>query len=403
MSERRDPKRGPLDGLRVLDLTRVVAGPYGTGLLADLGARVVKVERPERGDEVRLLPDRVRGLSLTFNDVNRNKESLTLDLRTDRGREILLHMLPHFDVLIENFAAGTLERWGLGWQRLSAANERLVYVQLSGFGSDGPYAGRRSYDLVAQAMGGLMAMTGEPAGTPLKAGVNLADYVGGLFAVVAVLSALRERDESGLGQHVDVSNQDALLTMLDAAVSWYRASGEEPARSGNFHRRVAPFGAYRARDGWVVVASATPRMFHKALEAIGRHDLMDDDGFRERLRNYGVRDEVNELWADWIAVHSRDEVEALCREHGLGFGRVQSIADLASDPQLEHRGMHAYVEHPDGLGAIPTRGVPLRFSRTPGAIRCAAPGLGEHTEKLLAELIGLDPAQVEALRRDGVV
>ncbi len=394
---------GPLHGISVLDLTRVVAGPYGTGLLADLGARVVKVERPVRGDEVRMLPDQVRGLSLTFNDVNRNKEGITLDLRTERGSELLLSLLPHFDVLSENFAAGTMERWGLGWPALSRANSRLIYLQLSGFGSDGPYAGRRSYDLVAQAMGGFMAMTGEAGTPPLKAGINLADYIGGLFLVVGVLAALRERDRSGQGQHVDISNQDALLTMLDAAVSWFRAGGDEPARSGNFHRRVAPFGAFEARDGWVTVAAATPRMFHKALTAIGRHDLMDDPAFVERVRRYQHRDEVNALFADWIAVHTCAEVEALCDAAALGFGRVQSIADLAKDPQLEHRGMHAEVEHPDGAGPVPTRGVPIRFMRTPGAIRHAAPDLGQHTERVLGDLLGLSPEQVAVLRDEGVV
>ena len=394
---------GPLHGISVLDLTRVVAGPYGTGLLADLGARVVKVERPVRGDEVRLLPDQVRGLSLTFNDLNRNKEGITLDLRTGRGREVLLSLLPQFDVLTENFASGTMERWGLGWSALSQANPRLIYLQLSGFGRDGPYAGRRSYDLVAQAMGGFMAMTGEAGTPPLKAGVNLADYIGGLFLVVGVLAALRERDRSGQGQHVDVSNQDALLTMLDSAVSWFRAGGDEPARSGNFHRRVAPFGAFEARDGWVVLAAATPRMFHMALTAIGRHDLMDDPAFVERVRRYQHREEVNALFADWIGKHTRDEVEALCDEAGLGFGCVQSIPELARDPQLEHRGMHAEVEHPDGGGPVPTRGVPIRFARTPGPIRHAAPDLGQDTERLLGELLNLSPAEVAKLRDEGVV
>jgi CoA:oxalate CoA-transferase len=394
---------GPLAGVRILDLTRVVAGPYGTGLLADLGARVVKIERPGTGDEIRLYPDQVRGLSVTFNDLNRNKESLTLDLRTERGREILRDLATRFDVLAENFAAGTLDRWGLGWETLRDLNPRLVYASLSGFGQDGPYAGHRSYDLVAQATGGLMSMTGEPDGPPLKTGTNLADYVGGVFLAVGILAALRERDASGRGQRIDLSNQDALVTMLDSAVNWFRASGEQPPRSGNFHRRVAPYGAYRAKDGWVVVAMGSPKMFPKSLAAIGREDLLEDPTFLDRVRRFAFRDELNVLWSEWVAERSSAEVERECRERGLGFGRVKSVADLAADRQLRHRGMLAEVEHPDGAGAIPTRGVPIRLERTPGTVRRAAPTLGQDTERLLEELLGLGGDEVERLRRDGVL
>jgi CoA:oxalate CoA-transferase len=394
---------GPLDDVRILDLTRVVAGPYGTGLLADLGARVVKVEPPEAGDEIRMYPDQVRGLSVTFNDLNRNKEGLCLDLRSERGRELLLELVAHFDVLAENFAAGTLAGWGLGWDVLRARNPRLIYASLSGFGHDGPYAGLRSYDLVAQAMGGFMTMSGEPDGPPMKTGVNLADYIGGVFLACGVLAALRERDASGRGQRIDISNQDLLVTMLDSAVSWLRAGGGEPRRSGNFHRKVAPYGAYRAADGWVVVAIGSPKMFYRSLEAIGREDLLQDPAFIERLQRFAFRDEVSALWAEWIARHTRAEVEQRCREFGLGFGTVKSIADLAADPQLGHRGMLAEVEHPDGQGPLPTRGAPLRLEGTPGAPRRAAPTLGQDTDRLLAELLGTSPEELEGLRREGVI
>ena len=395
--------KGPLEGVRILDLTRIVAGPYGTSLLAELGARVLKVEQPDTGDEIRLFPDRVRGLSVTFNDLNRNKESLTLDLRTEGGQEILCRLAEQFDVLTENFAAGTLERWGLGWEALRARNPRLVYASLSGFGQDGPYASHRSYDLVAQATGGLMFMTGEPDGPPIKTGTNLADYIGGLFLAVGILAALRERDASGLGQHVDISNQDALVTMLDSAVSWFRASGEQPARSGNFHRKVAPYGAYRAKDDWVVVAMGSAKMFPKSLAAIGREDLLEDAGFMERVSRFAFRDELNEHWSAWVAKRSCAEVEQVCREQGLGFGTVKSIADLATDRQLEHRGMLAEVEHPDGEGPLPTRGVPIQLGRTPGSVRRAAPTLGQDSERALRELLGLGPEEIEQLRRDGIV
>jgi crotonobetainyl-CoA:carnitine CoA-transferase CaiB-like acyl-CoA transferase len=398
-----NPRPPPLEGVRVLDLTRIVAGPYATGLLADMGARIVKVEQPERGDDLRGLPDQVRNLSVTFNDLNRSKEGITLDLRTERGREILLQLLPHFDVLAENYAAGTLERWNLGWEFLRVANPGLVYASLSGFGRDGPYAGRPSYDLVAQAMGGLMALTGDPEGSPTKTGVNLADYIGGLFLALGILSALRERDRSGLGQHVDISNQDALVTMLDSAPTWFRAGGPEAQRHGNFHRHVAPYGAYQAKDGWVVIAVGSARLFANALKAIGREQLLRDPEFIERARNFQVREELNQHWSEFVSTRTCDEVERICLEHGVGFGKVQSIQDLASDPQLEHRGMFQTIEHPDGQGPVPARGIPIQFLETPGCIRSPAPVLGQDTDRILAEFLGLSVKEVERLRDEGVV
>jgi crotonobetainyl-CoA:carnitine CoA-transferase CaiB-like acyl-CoA transferase len=393
----------PLAGLNVLDLTRVVAGPYGTALLADYGARVVKVEQPERGDDMRKMPNPVRELSVTFNDLNRNKQGITLDLRDERCRDILLRLLPHFDVLAENYAAGTMERWSLGWETLHATNPRLVYVSLSGFGRDGPYAGRASYDLVSQAMSGVMALTGEADGPPTKIGVNLADYVGGLFMAFAILAALRERDRSGLGQHVDISNQDALTTMLDSALTWYRASGTEAQRHGNFHRVVAPFGAFQAKDGWVVITVASPRRFLSSLSAIGQAKLLDDPEFVERFWRFETRGQITDLWKEFVAERTREEVEAICLEHGVGCGTVKSVRDLATDPQLEHRGMLAEVEHPDGQGPIPTQGLSIKFLDTPGSIRHAAPTLSQHTESLLGELLGVTPEEIDALRNDGVV
>ncbi len=394
---------GPLAGIRVLDLTRVVAGPYATGLLADFGARVVKIEPPGRGDECRGLPDQVRGLSLTFSDLNRNKESVTLDLRTERGREVLLALLPHFDVLIENFRAGTLDGWGLAWERLVAAHPRLVFASLSGFGATGPKAGRASYDLIAQAESGIMSMTGLPGEAPLKTGTNLADYVGGVFLAFAVLAALRARDTTGKPQRVDLSNQDVLTTMLDAAPAWHRSSGEEPARRGNFHRRAAPYGVFRAKDGWIAVAAGNPNLFKRALEAIGRADLLDEREFRQRVRRGEHVDQITALWSEFVATRTRAEVTEVCERHRLAYGEVQSIADLARDPQLIAREQVAEIDHPDGQGKVPTRGVPIRFVDSPGALRAPSPTVGQHTDPILRELLGLSSEALVALRRDGVI
>ncbi len=393
----------PLVGIRVLDLTRVVAGPYGTGLLADFGARVVKVEEPKHGDECRILPDKVRGLSLTFSDLNRNKQSLALDLTQERGREILLRLLPHFDVLVENYRAGKLVEWGLHWERLRAANPRLVYASLSGYGADGPYAGRASYDLVSQAMSGLMWMSGSEGDPPVKTGVNLADYIGGVFLAFAILAALRARDRTGEAQRVDLSNQDVLTTMLDSTLSFYRATGDLPGRAGNFHRRGAPFGVYRAKDGWIAVAAGNPPMLRRALRAVGRESLLDDQGFRARARRAEHRHEVNALWSEFIATRTCAEVEAVCEAHGLAYGRVLGIPELANDPQLAARGQLAEIDHPDGKGPIPTRGVPIRFVDAPGSLRTPAPTVGQHTDAVLRELLGIDEPEIEALRSRGVI
>jgi crotonobetainyl-CoA:carnitine CoA-transferase CaiB-like acyl-CoA transferase len=395
--------QGPLAGVRVLDLTRVVAGPYGTGLLADFGARVVKVEEPKHGDECRILPDKVRGLSLTFSDLNRNKESLSLDLTQEPGRELLLRLLPHFDVLAENYRAGKLAEWGLDWERLRAAHPRLVYASLSGYGADGPYAGRASYDLVSQAMSGLMWMSGREGDPPVKTGVNLADYVGGVFLAFAILAALRARDRTGGAQRVDLSNQDVLTTMLDSTLSWYRATGETPPRVGSFHRRAAPFGVYRALDGWIAVAAGNPRLFRRALRAVGHEARLDDPDFRARVRAGEHRDEVNALWSAFAAPRTVAELEKICAEHGLAYGRVLGVPDLAADPQLVARGQLAEIDHPDGKGRIPTRGVPIRFTDSPGALRTPAPSVGQHTDAVLREVLELADDEIAELRGRGVI
>ncbi len=392
-----------LEGVRILDLTRVVAGPYATGLLAELGARVVKVEQPVIGDEVRRLPDQVRGVSLTFNDLNRNKQSITLDLRHPRGRSLLLELLPHFDVLVENFAAGRMREWQLDWPVIRAANPRIVFASLSGYGQDGPLSARPSYDNTAQAVSGLMALTGEPEGEPTKAGTNLADYVGGLFLAVAILAALRGRDASGQGARIDLSNQDALFTMLDSYPLWYRATGKEATRNGNRHRVGAPFGSFRALDGWVVIAAGSRGLLRRALRMIGRETLLDDPEFRERAKRYATRDELNRLFEAFVGARTRAEVERCCAEHRVGYAPVQTVADLSCDPQLAHRQMFRELPHPDGQAPIPTRGLAIRIEEMPAQLRARAPLLGEHTASVLAELLGIDAAALAELRAQNAV
>jgi crotonobetainyl-CoA:carnitine CoA-transferase CaiB-like acyl-CoA transferase len=220
---------------------------------------------------------------------------------------------------------------------------------------------------------------------------------------VGILCALRERDRSGRGQRVDVSNQDALVTLLDSAPSWFRATGKDPGRSGNMHRRVAPFGVYRARDGWVAVGAGNPPMFRRALRAIGREELLDDPEFRARARQGAHTDEVNALWREFVAKHTRTEMQEICGEYDLAFGAVNRIEDVSRDPQLDYRGMCAEVEHPDGGGPIPTWGVPIRFTDTPGALHSPAPALGEHTDAILRELLDLSDEEIAELRSEGAV
>lgn len=392
-----------LEGVRVLDLTRVVAGPFATATLADLGAEVVKVERPGTGDDYRYGPSKKGQTSLSFQNTNRGKRSVTLDLRTDEGRELLLCLAERFDVLVENFRAGFLASQGLGAEALQGRNPRLVVASLSGFGQTGPRAGEASYDIVAQASGGLMALTGFPDGPPVRGGGALGDFVGGLYLALGIVAALRDRDRSGRGRVLDLSNQDAIFAVTDSAATIFEGIGVRSDRVGNQHPFTAPYDAFQATDGWVVVATASNKLFRGLCEAIGRPELATDERYRSHRGRAARRAEVNRSVADWVAARSCDEVLATLGPQGarLPCARVASPEELTEDPQLRARGMVERHPHPE-LGEVVFHGSPLQISGTEPRARALAPALGEANAEVYGEL-GLDGEALADLAERGVI
>jgi crotonobetainyl-CoA:carnitine CoA-transferase CaiB-like acyl-CoA transferase len=392
-----------LDGIRLLDLTRVVAGPFATAILADLGADVVKVERPRTGDDYRHGPAPEGQTSLSFQNTNRGKRSVTLDLRRAEGRELLLRLVERADALVENFRSGWLAAQGLGPEVVQARNPRCLVASLSGFGQTGPAAGRASYDIVAQAAGGLMAMTGFPDGPPVRGGGALADFVGGLYLALGIVAGLRDRDRTGKARVLDLSNQDAIFAITDSAATLFAGIGAPSARLGNQHPFTVPYDAYEARDGFVAVATASNKLFRALCAAIGRPELASDPRYRSHRLRAERRAELGGVLAEWVRARSCDEVLAVLGPEGadLPCARVVRPEELLDDPHLEARGMLERWPHPE-LGEIVFHGSPLRFCGAEPRRLPLAPALGQHNREVYAE-IGLGAAELARLVEAGVV
>ena len=392
-----------LAGIRVLDLTRVVAGPFATAVLADLGAEVVKVERPGTGDDYRYGPSPKGQTSLSFENTNRGKRSITLDVRRPEGRALLLRLAERADALTENFRSGWLEAQGLGAEVLQARNPRLVVASLSGFGATGPRAGEPSYDIVAQAAGGLLAMTGFEDGPPVRAGGALADFVGGLYLALGIAAALLERERSGRARVLDLSNQDAIFAVTDSAATLFAGLGARSGRVGNQHPFTAPYDAFAARDGWVVVATASNKLFRQLCAAIGRPELPEDERFRNHRARAAHRGEVNAAIGAFVAERSCEEVLARLGPQGarLPCARVEGPEELLGDTQLAARGMLERHPHP-GLGEIVLHGNPLRFAGAEPRERALAPALGADNGAIFGEL-GLGAEDLARLAAEGVI
>ena len=392
-----------LDGIRVLDLTRVVAGPFATGALADLGAEVVKVERPGSGDDYRHGPSQPGETSLSFQNINRGKRSITLDVRKREGRELFLRLVEGADCVTENFRAGWMVARGLAPEVIQRSNPRCVVASLSGFGATGPRAGQASYDIVAQATGGLMALTGFDDGPPVRGGGALGDFVGGLYLALGVVSALLDRERTGTARVLDLSNQDAIFAITDSASTIHQSLGVASERVGNQHPFAAPYDAYSARDGWVVIATASNRLFRRLCAAIGLPELATDERYashRDRARN---RQGINAIVADWVANRSSEEVLAALGPAGADVpcARVAAPEELVDDPQLLARDMIERHSHPS-LGEIVFHGNPLKLSGAAPRAIALAPALGADNREIYAEL-GLSDRDLDRLRGEGVV
>jgi crotonobetainyl-CoA:carnitine CoA-transferase CaiB-like acyl-CoA transferase len=392
-----------LAGLRLLDLTRVVAGPFATAVLADLGADVIKLEVPGTGDDYRYGPSPKGETSLSFQNTNRGKRSVTLDVRKPEGRALFLRLCERADAVVENFRSGWLAAQGLAPAVIQARNPRCVVASLSGFGASGPRAGQASYDIVAQATGGLLAMTGFPDGPPVRAGGALADFVGGLYLALGIAAALLERERSGVARVLDLSNQDAVFAITDSAASIFAGIGAAMTRVGNQHPFTAPYDAFQTRDGFVVIATASNKLFRRLCQAIGRPELASDERFRSHRGRAREREAINALVADWVRGRTTAEVLATLGPEGadLPCAAVQRPDELLADPQLLARGMLERHPHPT-LGEVVFHGNPLRFSGAELRERALAPRLGEHNREVYAEL-GLSEADLARLAEAGVI
>ena len=404
-------RQGPLDGIRILDLSRVLAGPYCTQMLADLGAEVIKVERPGVGDETRTWgPPYVKdeaGADTTesayYLCANRNKRSITVDFSQPRGVALVKRLLEGCDALVENFKVGGLAKFGLGYEQLREAFPALVYASITGFGQTGPYAHRPGYDMMAQGMGGLISITGEPDRPPSKVPVAINDVMTGMYTAVALLSALRHRDLTGEGQHVDVGLLDVQVSWLANVASNYLIGGEIPRRLGTAHPNSVPYQVFPASDGFIIIAANNDRQFRRFCEAAGTPELPDDPDFASNTLRVRNRDRL----IPRIEAVTRTRTTAAWMEAleaaGVPCGPVNTIDQVFADPQVEARGMQIRMPHPLAGEDVRLVGSPMHFSRTPVSYRHAPPTLGQHTDEVLARMLGMSEGERGALRGGGVI
>lgn len=391
----------PLDDLLIVDFTRALAGPFCTEMLSDLGARVIKVETPDGGDDTRGWgPPFVGAESAYFLSVNRNKESLTLNLKDPRGVAIVRRLLARADVLVENFRPGIMDRFGLGYQTLRAEFPRLIYTSISGFGQDGPFRERTAYDLILQGMGGLMGITGEEGGPPVKVGVAIADICAGMYAAFGVLAALRVRERTGRGQQVDAALLDGQVSWLTYNAGIYFATGESPSRLGSAHPTIVPYQAFRTADGYINVAVGSEAIWRRFCEVVDPA-LADDARYATNRDRVAHRSQLIGRLARIFDTKPTAAWTEILDGAGVPTGPILSIAEVFAHPQVRHRQMVAELDHPTA-GRIRQTGVPVKLSETPGRLRTPPPALGQHTDAILREL-GMSGREIDALRRERVV
>ena len=394
---------GPLDGVRVLDLTRVVAGPYCSMFLGDLGAEVVKVEQPGLGDDTRGWgPPFAGGESAYYLCINRNKKSLTLDLKSKRAVELLRELVKSADVIIENFRPGTMERLGLGEKQLRALNPRLIFASLTGFGADGPMSDWPGYDLIVQAWGGLMSITGTPDGEPVKVGVAIIDLVAGLMLGNAITAALFAREKIGLGQRIDTSLLEAEIASLINVGSNYLVGGTVPARWGNAHPNIVPYQNFKTADGYLVIGVASEVIWKRFCQAIGRPELTDDRRFADNSRRVENRAELISLLSELFVKRNNQAWFDRLTAAEVPCAPVQSVDQVFQAPQVLHRDMLMEVEHPTA-GKVRMAGMPVKFSLTPASVRLPPPLLGQHNTEILKSWLGMNAEAIEELKREKII
>ena len=395
---------GPLDGIKILDLTWVLSGPYASMVLCDLGAEVIKLERPPGGDVARTTLPLINGESGYFFSINRGKKSISIDLTQDQGKELFLRLIDTVDVLMENFTPGSMDGLGLGYETLHERNPRLVYAATSGFGQTGPDRLRPALDIVVQGMGGVMSITGHPGGPPVRPGLSLGDIAAGLFTAIGVLAALSERDRSGEGQLVDVSMLDCQVAILENAFMRYFVTGEAPQPLGTRHPAATPFQAFPTKDGYMVLAVSwgVENQWELFCALIGTPELINDERFDTPHARTANHAELEPLLNEALAKRTTAEWLKEFDTIGLPCGPLNDIPAAAEHPQIKAREMLVEVEHPV-IGTLPLANSPLKLSRTPAGIKGPSPAMGEHTDGVLRELLGLSDEELARLREAEVV
>lgn len=393
---------GPLDGIKVLDLTRVLAGPYTTMILADLGAEVIKIEHPDTGDESRNFGPFKNGFSLYFMSVNRGKRSVTLNLKSHRGKSIFKQLVKQNDILVENFRPGTMKRLGLDYDTFAVEHPQLIYASCSGFGQTGPFAEKGAYDMIIQGMGGIISITGEPDGSPVRVGTSISDITAALFTTIGLLSALHHRNITGKGQYVDVAMLDSLVAVLENAIIRYSATGENPQPLGSRHPVITPFESFKSSDGNIIIAIGNDVLWSRFCEYVERKDLITDARFNTNNKRTDNHDELHPILSDIMSKKTTVEwIEAL-ENIGVPCGPINTIDKVVNHPQIEAREMIAKVVH-EITGTVQVPGVPIKMSDTPGKVEKPAPSLGEHTDKVLMNELNIPLDEIEELRQEGVI
>jgi formyl-CoA transferase len=391
---------GSLSGLRVLDLTQVMAGPFSTMLLADLGADVVKVE-PPGGDSTRQMPGAVGADTPAFNAVNRGKRSIVVNLKTPQGRDIVTRVALASDILVENYRPGVMDSLGFGYDALSSKNPRLIYASVSGYGQTGPSRQKGGFDLIAQGVSGIMSVTGSPGGPPVKAGIPLTDLGAGLFAVVGILAALENRHRTGVGQRIDTSLVDSGVALSVWEATEYFSGAGVPAAMGSAHRMNAPYQAIRCTDGYITLGGANERIFRRICDVLGHSEWTTDPEFADNASRVRHREALARRIEAITSSRPRDHWLALFEANDIPCGPINDYSQVFADAQVRAREMVVDVEHPT-LGPIRSLGSPIKMSATPPDVRRRAPLLGEHTDMVLVEL-GLSPAEISGLRAAGAI
>ena len=393
---------GALDGIRVLDLTRALAGPYCTLMLGDHGADVIKVEMPGSGDETReWAPPSVKGISAYYLSINRNKRSVTVDFKNADGKRVLERLIEKCDVVVENFSPGTLARLGFPDERVRRVNPRAILCHISGFGQDGPGRAWPAYDLIVQGMGGIMSLTGEPGSDPVMVGVPQADMVAGMFAAFAIAAALHARQRTGEGQVIDATMIGGQVALLSRQAARFFADGTVPRPEGNVHASIVPYQTFRASDGHVNVGVANNALFERFCRALDLEELLEDERFTDNPKRVAHRRDIVPIIERRIRTLTKADVVRRLREANVPVGPINALDEVFADPVVRHLGLVAEVDHPTA-GRVRAPGIPVRLSGTPPSVRRHPPELGEHTDEVLREL-GYTKEEIAALRRDGAV